>query len=51
MLIVNISDRAIITAKNVDYCCSIHIINKSEVINSLKDFVLEDCGYIQKILS
>ena len=32
MLSVNISDIAIITIKNVDYCCIIHNISKSETI-------------------
>ena len=43
---VNISDIAIITITNVDYRCFIHNISKSEVINLLKNFVLEDRGYI-----
>ena len=46
MLSVNISDIAIITIKNDDYCCIIHIISKSEAINLLKNSVLEDIGYI-----
>ena len=46
MLSVNISDIAIITVKNVDYCYLIHNISKSEAINLLKDSVLEDRGYI-----
>ena len=41
MLSININDTAIITAKNVDYCCVIHSI-KSEAVSLLKDFVLED---------
>ena len=48
MLSVNISNIAIITIKNVDYCCNIHNINKSEAINLLKNSVLEDRGYILK---
>ena len=32
MLSVNISDTAIIIVKNVDYCCIIHSISKSEPI-------------------
>ena len=32
--------------KNVDYCGIIHNISKSEAINILESFVLEDCGYI-----
>ena len=38
MLSVNISDIVIITVKNVDYCCIIHNITKSEAINLLKKF-------------
>ena len=45
-LSVNISHIAIITIKNVDYCCIIHSISKSEAINLLENFVLEDRGYI-----
>ena len=41
---VNISDITIMTIKNVDYCCIIHNISKSEAINLLKNSVLEDCG-------
>ena len=33
MLSVNISNIAIITIKNVDYCCIFHNISKSEAIN------------------
>ena len=46
MLSVNISDIAIITVKNVDYCCIIHNISKYEAINLLKNSVLENCVYI-----
>ena len=42
----NISDIAIITVKNVDYCCIIYSISKSEAINLLKNSVLEIGGYI-----
>ena len=35
-LSVNISDITIITVKMFDYCCIIHSISKSEVINLLK---------------
>ena len=48
MLSLNISDIVTITVKNVDYCCIIHNISKSEAINLLKNFVLEDREYIQK---
>ena len=33
MLSVNISDIAIISIKNIDYCCIIHNISKSKAIN------------------
>ena len=46
MLSVNIRGIAIITDKNVDYCCIIHNISKSEAINVLESSVLEDRGYI-----
>ena len=46
MLSVNISDIAIITIKNIVYCCIIHNISKSEAINLLKSPVLEYCVYI-----
>ena len=35
LLIVNITDIAIITVKNVDYCCIVHNISKSEAINPI----------------
>ena len=37
MLTVDIDDIANITVKNVDYCCIIHNISKSEAINLLKN--------------
>ena len=46
MLSVNISDIAIITIKNIDYCCIVHNIGKSEATNLFKNPALEDCGYI-----
>ena len=46
MLSVNKRDLAIITIKNVDYCCIIHSISKSEAINLSENSVLKDCGYI-----
>ena len=46
MLSVNISDIFIITIKNVDYCCIIHNISKSETINLLANCVLENCRCI-----
>ena len=45
-LCLNISDIAIITFKNVDFCCIVHDINKSEAINLLKNSVLEHHWYI-----
>ena len=36
MLCLSISDITIITVKNVDYCCIIHNISKSEAINLFK---------------
>ena len=43
---LNISDIVIITVKGVAYCCVIHNISKSEAINLLKKYVLEDlCIY------
>ena len=46
MLSVNISDIVIVTVKNVDYCCIILNISKSEAISLLKNSVLENHGYI-----
>ena len=34
----------IITVKDIDYCCIIHDISKSEVIHLLEKFLLNDCG-------
>ena len=48
MLWLNISDITIITVKNVDYRCIVHNISKSKVIDLLKNFGLENRGYIQK---
>ena len=42
----NISNIAIITVKNVDYCCIIHNISKSEAINLLENSVFENCRCI-----
>ena len=46
MLNVNISDIAIITVKNVYYCCIIHKISKSDAIKLLKNSILENRGYM-----
>ena len=40
------SDITIITIKNVDYCCIIHNISKSEAINLLKNYVVGERWYI-----
>ena len=45
ILSVNISDIAVITVENVDYRFIIHNISKSEAINLLGNYVLEDRGY------
>ena len=50
MVSVKISNIAIITVNNVDYCCITHNIRKSEAINLLKNSFLEDRGYLKKIL-
>ena len=46
MLCLNVSDTAIITVKAVDYYCITHDISKSEAIKLLKNYVLQDRGYI-----
>ena len=43
---VNISDIANVTVNDVDYCCTTHDICKSEAINLLKNYVLDNRGYI-----
>ena len=50
MLCLNISDIAIIIVKNVDYCCVMYDISKSEAINLLGSYVLENSGYVQKTI-
>ena len=45
MFSVQKSDIAIITVKNVDYCCIIHKSSKSEAINLLENSVLENRGF------
>ena len=42
----NITNITIITVKNVDYCCIIHNVSKSEAINLLKKSVLESRGFL-----
>ena len=49
ILCLNISDIAIITVKNVEYCSIVHDIKKFKVINLLKNYVIENCGHIQKM--
>ena len=44
ILCLNISDIGIITVKNVDCCYIIYDTNKSEEINLLKNYVLENRG-------
>ena len=46
MLCLNNSNIAIISVEDVDYRCIIHNISKSEAINLLRDFALDDHGYI-----
>ena len=46
MLCHNITNFAIITVKDVDYCCIIHDINKSEANNLLENSVLDDRWHI-----
>ena len=46
ILCLNVSDIAIVTVKNVDYCCIIYNISKCEAINILKNSMLENRGYI-----
>ena len=43
---LNLSDKAIITVKRVDYRCIIHGISISEAINLLENPVLDNHGYI-----
>ena len=51
VLCLNISDIAVIIVKNADYSRIIHNITKFEAINLLKYYVVENRGYIKKILS
>ena len=44
LLCLSISDIAIITIENIDYCDIIHNISKSEAINLLESDVLEVLG-------
>ena len=46
LLSVNISNTAIITVKNADYCYIIHNFSKSEAFYLLKNFALENSGYM-----
>ena len=51
ILCANIRNIAIIGVKNVNYCCIVHNITKSDAINLLKNCVLKNCGYIEKCKS
>ena len=45
VLCLNISDIAIMAAKDVDYCRIIHDISKCDTIHLLENAVLDDRGY------
>ena len=49
MLSVTISDVAIITVTDVDYCRIVHDISKSDAIILLKNSVLDDCVTFEKL--
>ena len=49
-MVVDTSDIAIITIKNVDFCCIIHKITKSEVFDLLKIIFLKIVDMYKKIL-
>ena len=51
MLSGNISTIPIKTVKDVDYHCIIQNNNESKAINLLESSVIENRGYIEKILS
>ena len=44
--VLTISNFAIVAAKGVYYGCTIHDVRKSEAILLLKNYVLDDHGYI-----
>ena len=46
MLCRNIIDTAIITVKNVDYCCIFYDISKFKAVNLLENSVFDDRGHI-----
>ena len=46
MLSVNMKDITIIIVKDVNYRCIMHYISKSEAINLLKNYVLENSGNV-----
>ena len=50
MLCIDINNITIISVKNVYHRCIIHNIRKSGASDLLKNSVLEDRGYIEKIL-
>lgn len=43
---LEINDIAIITVKGSDYCCDIYDVCKSDNMNLLNNFVLNDTRYI-----
>ena len=46
MLCLNITNFAVVTVKDADYCCIIHDINKSEANNLLENSVVDDHWHI-----
>ena len=46
VIAIAISDIAITTVKNVDYCCTLYLVSKIEAMNLLDNSVLEDRHYI-----
>ena len=50
ILSVSISDVTIITIKNVDYHCIIRNLSISRAFNLLESSILEDRGYVSKML-
>ena len=46
ILCLNASDIAIITVKDVNYCCIAYVISKYDAIHLLESSVLGACGYL-----
>ena len=46
MLWFNITNFAVVTVKDVDYCCIIHDINKSQANNLLENSMVDDHWHI-----